>query len=196
MLCSKRCWHNPHTLSCNQHRTRVTSRKQNAFPYWLHTVFPIPPPSLRCTTIYHKIPVHDSTSDRDILFSTLTSFWNSKNLRDLLVHTTLTSTTTIEVLGNFLCSVSKCKSCPIRQITDTFTSSTTDERFTIKRHMYKSLIKHQVIYFLECRKCSLQYVGKTGQPLHLQMEQLSQKIWIPENGPPHTPGMLQVRYLN
>ena len=57
---------------------------------------------------------------------------------------------------------------PILKTTNIFTSKVTDEQFTIKIHA--SCKTNNIIYLIECKKCSLQYVGESGQPLHKRMD--------------------------
>ena len=96
------------------------------------------------------------------------SFRRPKNLRDLLVHATLTTTTTTNrVFGSFQCCGSRQKTYPILRTTNTFTSNVTNEHFIIK--VYASCKTMNVNYLIECKRCGLQYVGKTGQLLYLTM---------------------------
>ena len=61
------------------------------------------------------------------------------------------------------------KLAPVLQTTDTLASNTTDKHFTIKVHVHASCKTFNVVYLIECRRCGLQYVGETGQPLHTRM---------------------------
>ena len=84
----------------------------------------------------------------------------------MLVHATLTSRTN-ETAGNFLCKTNRCKTCPILKTTNVFCSKATGERFTIKLHA--TCETSNIVYLIECRRCGLQYVGESGQPLHMRM---------------------------
>ena len=48
-----------------------------------------------------------------------------------------------------------------------FANKTTGEQFTIRIHA--SCKTMNFIYLIECRRCGLQYVGESGQPLHRRM---------------------------
>ena len=98
--------------------------------------------------------------------SLLIAFRRLRNLKDLLVRTTLTATSH-ESLGNYPCGASKCKTCPILVVTDEFSSPTIGKVFKVNFHA--SCKSSNVIYLLTCRRCGLQYVGETGQPLHLRV---------------------------
>ena len=50
---------------------------------------------------------------------------------------------------------------------DELTSHTTDQRYKLKGNA--SCISSIVIYLIERKRCSHQYVGETGQPLHCRM---------------------------
>ena len=102
---------------------------------------------------YLKLPV----AARTIIFQ------QTKNLRNLLVHAALTLHTD-GAPSNFLCNTSRCKTCPILKTTNLSVSKTTGERFTIKIHT--SCRTSTFMYLIECRRCGLQYVGESGQPLH------------------------------
>ena len=66
-----------------------------------------------------------------------------------------------------ICHFVRISSITGMRTTDTFVSNTTGERFTIKTHASCKTLN--VIYLIECRRCGLQYVGETGQPLHCRM---------------------------
>ena len=91
----------------------------------------------------------------------------SRNLRPLLVHATLT-TTLHELPGNYPCGALRCKTCPILMVTDKFSSHTTGKVFMVKFHT--SCCKASNILSLStCRRCDVQYVGETGQLLHMKI---------------------------
>ena len=51
--------------------------------------------------------------------------------------------------------------------TDEFSSHTTGEVVKVKFHV--SCKSSNIIYLSTCRRCDLQYVGETGQPLHMRI---------------------------
>ena len=61
----------------------------------------------------------------------------------------------------------RCKTCPILVTTNTFSSSVAGEHFKLK--LRTSCKTSNIIYLIHCRRCGLQYVGETGQPLHNRM---------------------------
>ena len=86
--------------------------------------------------------------------------------RDLLIHATLTSHTN-ETPGNLLCSTNRCKTCPVLKTTNECIRKTTGKQFTIKIHI--SCKPSNIVYLIKCRRCGLQYVSESGQPLHERM---------------------------
>ena len=68
---------------------------------------------------------------------------------------------------NFCCKARRCKTCPILVTTDMFARSSTGQCFKLK--LRTSCKTTKVNYLIQCRRCGLQYVGETGQPLHSQM---------------------------
>ena len=73
----------------------------------------------------------------------------------------------VDSFGNFRSEARRCKTCPILVTTDTFSSSVTGEHFKLK--LSASCKTSNVIYLIQCKRCGLQYVGETGQPLHNRM---------------------------
>ena len=94
------------------------------------------------------------------------AFRRLRNLHGLLVRATI-SPDINTVSGNFCCSAERCKTCPIQVTTATFVSKATGKRFKSKLHT--SCETSNMIYLIQCRKCGLQYVEETGQPLHNRM---------------------------
>ena len=119
------------------------------------------------TTKRHQITLRSSERLNAIFnLPPLIAFRRPKNLKDLLVHATL-SWRANETVGNFRCSTNRCKTCPILKTTNVFISKATGERFTIKIHA--TCKTNNIVYLIECRRCGLQYVGESGQPLHKRM---------------------------
>ena len=116
------------------------------------------------TTRCHQITLQSSECLNTIFnLPPIIAFRCPKNLKDLLVHASLTSRVN-ETPGNFRCGASRCKTCPILTTTNIFVSKVMGERFTIKIHT--SCKTNNIVYLIECRRCGLQYVGESGQPLH------------------------------
>ena len=56
---------------------------------------------------------------------------------------------------------------PNTEATDEFSSHTTGQGFKVK--FRASCKSSNVIYLITCRRCGLQYVGETGQALHMRV---------------------------
>ena len=65
---------------------------------------------------------------------------------------------------NFRCEARRCTTCPILVTTNTFATTVTGESFKLK--LLASNKTTNVIHFIRCRQCGLQYVGETGQYHH------------------------------
>ena len=89
-----------------------------------------------------------------------------RSLKDVLVQAAL-GTRPQELPGNYRCRAPRCKTCPVLQAMDEFSSHTTGQVFKVK--FQASCKSPDVIYLITCRRCGLQYVGETGQPLHIQI---------------------------
>ena len=72
-----------------------------------------------------------------------------------------------ETPGNFQCSTSRCKTFLTLRTTNIFVNEVTGEWFTIKlRASYKT---NNIVYLIKCKRCGLQPVGESRQPLHKGM---------------------------
>ena len=119
------------------------------------------------TTKNHLPILHASERlQRAIQFPPLIAFHRPRNLKDLLVQAALQCTLR-EPPGNYRCRAPKCKTCPILESSNEFSSLTTGQLFKLKTRA--SCKSSNVIYLITCRKCGLQYVGEMGQPLHLRV---------------------------
>ena len=101
---------------------------------------------------------------RAFRYPPIIAFRRQKNLKDLLVWATLTSTRS-ELRGNYQCGVSRCKTCPILRAMDEFFSHTTGKSYNVKFHA--SCKSSNIVYLITCRRCGLQYMGETSQPLNV-----------------------------
>ena len=123
-------------------------------------------PNLQSITRCHLSTLHNSERLREAFpFPPLIAFRRQKNLRDFLVRATLT-TNNQEPPGNHPCGATgcTCKTWPILTATDELTSHTTG--LVYKMNFATSCKSSNIIYLITCRRCSEQYVGETGQPLH------------------------------
>ena len=103
---------------------------------------------------------------RAVSLPSLIAFCRLRNLRDLLVQAFLTAISQ-EPPGNRPCRAAGCKTCPIVTTADEFTSHTIGQVFKIN---FASSYKFSNInYLITCRRCGQQYVGETGQPLHVRI---------------------------
>ena len=69
--------------------------------------------------------------------------------------------------GNIPCNNRRCKTCNILIQSDSFTSPCTGSTHKI-RFEFKCTTRN-LVYLIQCRRCGLQYVGETGNPLHTRM---------------------------
>ena len=75
--------------------------------------------------------IHSGRERRAFQYPPLIAFRRPKNLKDLLVRTTLTSAPP-EPPGNYPCGVSRCKTCPLLKVMDEFSSNTTGHSYKVK----------------------------------------------------------------
>ena len=116
---------------------------------------------------YHHI-LQDSERLREAIPSLpIIAIHRPRNLLDLLVHAVISPKKAVDSFGNFRCEARRCKTCPILVTTDTFSSSVTGEHLKLKLRAFCKTAN--IIYLIQCRRCGLQYVDQTRQPLHNRM---------------------------
>ena len=80
-----------------------------------------------------------------------------------------------------------------------FSSYRTGRRYNIRTHM--TCKSSNIVYLITCRKCSVQYVGETENPLHIRMNghrsdicmgKLEKPVAAHFSQPGHSTGNLQV----
>ena len=124
-------------------------------------------PSFHTTAKKHLPILQASVRLREAFrYPPLIAFRRPRNLKDFLVRATLTSTPS-KSPGNYPCGAPRCKTCPILKVTDEFSSHTTGQLFKVK--FRASCKSSNIVYLITCRRCGLQYVGETSQPLHARI---------------------------
>ena len=88
------------------------------------------------------------------------------NLRDLLVRVTYGQTKET-YKGNSQCQQPCCKTCEHIKTGTTFSSKATGQRFRVKATA--DCRTRNVVYLIECRKCTIQYVGETKNALQVRL---------------------------
>ena len=69
--------------------------------------------------------------------------------------------------GNSRCHQPHCKTCAHIRTGTTFRNTTTGERFLVKATA--NCQYRNVVYVIECTKCSIQYVGETENTLRVHL---------------------------
>ena len=87
-----------------------------------------------------------------------------KNLRDLLVRAKLETPAPPTDTGNTPCGHKRCKCCYEIVTTISFRSYNTGRRYNIRAN-----ITCKSRNLISCKRCGLQYVGETENPLHIRM---------------------------
>ena len=95
------------------------------------------------------------------------AFRRPRNLRDLLVRTSLHTPAPPTDAGNYACKTPRCKTCHILSTTTIFKSNVTGRRHKVRAHI--TCKTSNLVYLISCRKCSIQYVGETENRLHIRM---------------------------
>ena len=95
----------------------------------------------------------------------MVSFRRPKNLKDNLVRSKLNTESSG---GSFeTCSDRRCQLCRSNTTTSEFVSSVTGLKYVIRGSL--SCKSKNVIYLITCKKCGKQYVGETGDPLNIRI---------------------------
>ena len=96
----------------------------------------------------------------------LVAYRRPPNLRNLLVRATYGQLKET-YRGNSRCNQPRCKTCAHMKLGTTFCSKTTGEEFRVKATA--DCRTSNVIYLIECKKCSVQYVGETENALRVRL---------------------------
>ena len=97
----------------------------------------------------------------------LVAYRRPRSLKDLLVRASIRLPENILHEGSRQCGRRRCKTCAhVRTGTD-FTSAATGKKFSAR--VSATCKTSNIIYLIQCRKCKMQYVGETENPLHLRM---------------------------
>ena len=148
-------------LACSRSRTGKSARIALVVIY--HPILP----SFHTTAKQHLPTPHVSERLQEAFqYPPLIAFHRPRNLKDFLVRATLTPTPS-ESPGNYTCGAPRCKTSPILWVTDVFSSHTTGQLYKVR--FRTSCKSPNIVYLITCRRCGLQYVGETSQPLHAKI---------------------------
>ena len=97
------------------------------------------------------------------------AYKRTPNLRDLLVRTQLRDNTNPQQTppppGIYKCNYPRCLTCPfLQEVQAKYSFSATKEERCINDNL--SCKSKNIIYLIECRKCTKQYIGETKRQLH------------------------------
>ena len=92
-----------------------------------------------------------------------------RNLKDLLIHARISTPSPSLLTGNSPCKGRNCKCCAEIVTWNTFSSTTTSRTYNIRSEM--ACKSSNLVYLITCKRCNLQYVGETKQPLHIRMNE-------------------------
>lgn len=137
--------------------------------------FKVKPEILPMVIAYDSIGVYAARKWRDILsqndtFSNLkiiTAYSIHRNLRSLLTCSRNIPDVNSALPGSIQCSNRRCVSCRFMTESVSFSSSISHRIFKLRSRI--TCKSSNVIYLVTCRKCSMQYVGETGCPLHVRI---------------------------
>ena len=96
----------------------------------------------------------------------LVAYRRPPNLRNFLVRAAYGQKRATHE-GNSRCNQPRCKTCAHIRTGTTLRSTTTGERFRVKATA--NCLTRNVVYVLECTKCSIQYVGETENALRVRL---------------------------
>ena len=190
--------------SPEQKQNRNTATTPKATP--VHQAGPIgnhlPPSSLQNNKNFKKTSGHPECLrlKAAIPDPPIVAFRRPHNFRDLLVRAKLKETNPPTQTGNHPCNSPRCKTCHMIRIEETFKSHSTGT--THKTRSTFTCKTRNLVYLIQRRKCGLQYVGETANPLHIRMnghrsdihtQKTDKPVAAHFNLPDHTLDDLQVR---
>ena len=97
----------------------------------------------------------------------LVSFRRPRNLRNLLVRAGVSTPAPPTLNSNTPCNSRQCKCCKEIETCNIFKSNNTGRQYNIKAAI--TCKSKSLVYLISCRKCGLQYIGETENPLHIRM---------------------------
>ena len=117
----------------------------------------------------HLPILHASNRLRDAVPNTpMVAFRRPKNLRDLLVRAELKNSGPPSTqTGNYQCQDKRCHTCKIIIEKNTFTSKINGRKHNV--HYTFTCKTRNLVYLIQCKKCGLQYIGETENPLHIRI---------------------------
>ena len=98
----------------------------------------------------------------------MVTFRRNKNLKDLLVKSALTPSTSRKPLCT-LCNKPRCSTCPHINTTREVINHTNQRSFRVATT--SNCQTHDVVYLIQCQKCHIQYIGQTSNSIHVQFQQ-------------------------
>ena len=97
----------------------------------------------------------------------MVAFRRPKNQRDLLIRAELKNSGPPSTqTGNYQCQDKRCHTCKIIIEKNTFTSKINGRKHNV--HYTFTCKTRNLVYLIQCKKCGLQYIGETENPLHIR----------------------------
>ena len=90
-----------------------------------------------------------------------------RNIRDFIVKSKFTSANVNDRCYSQVCNRKRCSHCQNIVVDDMFSSTNTNESFLLQNCTDCST--KNVIYLITCKRCQMQYVGQTNQPVSKRM---------------------------
>ena len=97
----------------------------------------------------------------------LVAYRRPRSLNDLLVRASIRPLENVIYEGSRQCGRPRCKTCAHVKTGTEFTSAVTGVNFNAR--VTANCRTSNIVYLIQCRKCKMQYVGETENPLHLRM---------------------------
>ena len=92
------------------------------------------------------------------------AYRRTKHLRDLLVFAELKPPSLLPSLGTSPCGNKRCLTC-----THILTGTTVHSTVAGCSFKVRATVNCNVVYVIQCRRCAMQYVGETKNPLHIRL---------------------------
>ena len=129
--------------------------------------FPYRHPHLTCILHDHLYIINTSPRLRGALPPPpLVAYCSPPNLKDHIVRAAY-GRVKETYKGNSQCQQPHCKACAHVKTGTTFCTMTTGEKFHVKATA--DCQTRSVLYLIECKKCSIQYIGEMGNALCVRL---------------------------
>jgi hypothetical protein len=141
-------------------------------------------PKLNCLSTILKKHFHilqdDANCSKAFANPPMVAYRKLKNIKDYVVRTDLQRNPPQKAAKNMKCNRPRCLTCPIFQETNLVTNTITKRTVPIKTP--GNCVTSNCVYGITCQRCKKIYIGETGGPLSVRINNHRQDIKVKRPG--------------